>query len=63
MGKRPAETGEEGGRDYQSEAEGVEGGFAGDHHDDADGHGGDDENEFEGGRFEVKDECEEQDEG
>ncbi len=43
LSEGPAETGEEGGGDDEDEAEGVEGGFAGYHHDDADGHGGDDE--------------------
>lgn len=59
----PAEAGEEGGGDDEDEAEGVEGGFAGDHHDDADGHGGDDEDEFDGWRFEPEEEGEEQHEG
>ena len=43
LGQAPAEAGEEGRGDDEDEAEDVEGGFAGDHHDDADGHGGDDE--------------------
>ena len=44
----PAEAGEEGGGDDEDEAESVEGRFAGHHHDDADGHGSDDEDELDG---------------
>ncbi len=59
----PAETGKEGGGDNEDEAKGVEGRFAGHHHDDADGHGGDDEDELDGWRFEAEEEGEEQHEG
>ena len=55
----PAEAGEEGGGDDEDEAEGVEGGFAGHHHDDANGHGGNDEDEFDGWGFETEEEGEE----
>ena len=32
----------------------MKGGFACDHHDDADGHGGNDKDEFDGGGFEAE---------
>lgn len=57
----PAEAGEEGGGHGEGEAEGVEGGFAIDHQEDADGHGEDDGDEFDRGGFEAEEEGEGED--
>lgn len=59
----PPEAGEEGRGDDEDEADGIEGRLAGDHHDDADGHGGDDEDELERRGFEAEEEGEDEDKG
>ena len=62
MGQGPAEAGEEGGADDEGEADGGEVDFAGYHHYDAHGHGGDDGDELDGGGFEAEEEGEDEDE-
>ena len=44
----PAEAAEEGARDHEHKADGVEGRFTRHHHDHAGGHGGDDQDQFPG---------------
>lgn len=63
LSQAPPEAGEEGRRDDEDETDGIEGRLAGDHHDDAHGHGGDDEDEFEGWGFEAEEEGEDEDKG
>ena len=62
MREGPAEAGEESGKDNESKAQGIEGCLTSDHHDDAGGHGEDDEDEFDGGGLEAEKEGEEEDE-
>ena len=63
MGQGPSEAGEEGAGDYEREADEIEGGFASNHHNDADCHGGDDQDEFPRWGFESEYECKDEDEG
>lgn len=63
MGDSPSEAGEEGSGDDEDEAESAEVYLASDHHDDADSHGSDDENELYGWRFEAEEEGKGEDEG
>ncbi|KAI9866219.1 MAG: hypothetical protein M1823_009177, partial [Watsoniomyces obsoletus] len=62
LGKGPAEAGEEGGAHGESKPKGVECSFAVDHEQDSHGHGEDDGDKFDRGRFEAEEECESKDE-
>ena len=63
MSQGPAEAGEEGGGDNEDEAQGAEVDLACYHHDDAEGHGGNYEDELYGRGFEAEEKGEAEDEG
>lgn len=63
LGESPAEAGEEGGSDDKDESNSVECRFTGYHHDDTEGHCGNNEDKFDGRRFEAEEECEAENKG